>query len=106
MIENTLIAEPFADTSLLRFRQLSRMASFVHAITVKPWNMAPHRQTDREQVIRRRQQVCQYLGLSFDRLTAPDQIHSNHVLRVSAGDVGAGRLGREASAESEGKAGR
>jgi len=88
--------ERFLNAELLRFPGLAGFERLAHAITTKPLNMAPHRHEGcRQQAIDYRRLVCEHLGLSFDRLTAPDQIHSHHVLRVTAADVGAGRVGRE-----------
>src|SRR5215470_11477738 len=89
------LVESFEDTQLLRFHSLADRTGLVHAITTKPWNMAPHRGPQSDRALDRRRRLCQHLGLDFDRLTAPDQIHSNHVLRVEPRDVGAGRLGRD-----------
>lgn len=93
--EIPLILERLEDGELLRFGGLSRLPGLVHAVTTRPWNMAPHRGPQRELAIARRQRLCKHLGVPFDRLTAPDQIHSHHVVRVEAADVGAGRLGRD-----------
>src|ERR1044071_8887170 len=80
---------------LLSFPRLASLDRLVHVITTRPWNMAPHRDAERETCIARRRRVCEYMGMPFERLTAPDQIHSHHVLRVTDDDVGRGRLGRE-----------
>lgn len=90
-----LLSEKFEDIELLRFPALSRFDGLSHAITTQPWNLAPHREVDRERSIERRRRLCHQLGMPFDRLTAPDQIHSHHVLRVLPSDVGSGRMGRE-----------
>ncbi len=87
--------EAFADTQLLRFESLADCPGLVHAVTTRPWNMAPHRGPQAELAVERRRRICEHLGLDFERLTAVDQIHSHHVLRVGPGDVGAGRFGRE-----------
>lgn len=90
-----LIVEPLADSQLMRFLGLSGCAELVHAITTRPWNMAPHRGPQAELALARRAQLCRHLGLDFERLTAAEQIHSHHVLRVRPEDVGAGRTGRD-----------
>src|SRR5207244_1899106 len=92
-----LKAEPFRDTSLLHFPDLDQIEGLAHAITTRPWNMAPHRGPDADRALERRRLICEHLGFSFERLTAPDQIHSGHVLRVIETDVGAGRLGRDSA---------
>lgn len=90
-----LSAESFDDTHLLRFPRLAAFDRLVHVVTMKPWNMAPHRGPQREMAVERRRRICVHLGVPFERLTAPDQIHSHHVLRVEPRDVGAGRDGRD-----------
>ncbi len=90
-----LLAEPLEDTSLLRFEHLAAIEGFSHAVTTRPWNMAPHRGPQADRAGQRRRQVCARLGLPFESLTAPDQVHSPHVLCVSPSDVGAGRDGKE-----------
>lgn len=89
-----LVSEPFEDTVLLAFHALRRIPGFAHCITTQPWNMATHRGPQSDQAVQRRRRVCEHLGLPFDRLTAADQIHSAHVLRIVPGDVGAGRADR------------
>jgi len=89
-----LTAEPIEDTSLFRFPALACIDGFAHAVTSRPWNMATHCGPDTERAVERRQKVCRHLGLAFENLTAADQIHSPHVLRVLPSDIGAGREGR------------
>ncbi len=89
-----LTTEPFEDTSLLFFPLLRRVAGFVHAVTTRPWNMATHRGPHTELALDRRRRLCEHLGLPPANLTATEQIHSAHVLRVLPSDVGAGREGR------------
>ncbi|HVP12851.1 MAG TPA: polyphenol oxidase family protein [Phycisphaerae bacterium] len=91
----TLAVEPFADTSLLSFPSLSSIGGFSHCITTRPWNMAVHRGPDSDQAVDRRRRICRKLGLPFENLTAADQIHSAHVLRVLPTDRGRGREGRD-----------
>lgn len=88
------LVEAFENTELLRIPSLAEIDGFAHAITTRPWNMAPHHGPDRGLAVERRRSVCRHLGLSFDRLTAPEQIHSGHVVVVTEADEGAGRWGR------------
>ncbi len=83
------------DIQLLRFRSLDEIPGFAHAVTTRPWNMAPHRGPDSEDAVDRRRRVCEALDLQFDRLTAPQQIHSGHVISIRDRDVGSGRFGRD-----------
>lgn len=92
-----LFEEPFEDTHLLTFPALQRIPGFVHAVTTRPWNMAPHQGPQADLAVARRRRVCEHLGLSFEQLTAAEQIHSGHVLRVLPADVGAGRNGRDSA---------
>ncbi len=89
-----MLSQPLEDTALLRFPGLAADHGLIHAVTCKPWNLAPHRGPDRERAVERRQRVCAALGLDFDRLTAAEQIHGPHVVRVEESDVGAGRFDR------------
>jgi len=93
----TLRAEPVEDGYLLTFPSLSGIPGFAHAVTTRPWNMAPHQGPQAERAVERRRRVCDHLGLPFERLTAAEQIHSGHVLRVLPSDVGAGREGRDSA---------
>jgi hypothetical protein len=95
MVPVEMTAEPLDDTHLLRFPGLSRFARLAHAVTIRPWNMAPHRGDQADRAIARRKRICDYLGVPFDRLTAPDQIHSHHITTIEDEDVGAGRTGRD-----------
>jgi len=88
-----LAVENFEDTQLLRWPHLAAAPGFAHAVTTRPWNMAVHRGPQAEQTVARRRRLCEHLGFDFERLTAPNQVHSPHVLRVEPGDVGAGRDG-------------
>lgn len=90
-----LSSRPLEDTALLSFPQLDQIDGFVHAFTTRPWNMSPHRGPDAHLAVDHRRRICGHLGLPFDNLTAPDQIHSPHVLRVLPSDIGAGREGRD-----------
>jgi YfiH family protein len=86
-----LASEPFHDTALLRFPALAAIPGFAHAVSTRPWNLSLHHGPDREQAVMRRRLICEHIGLPFDRLIAANQVHSPHVLRVTACDVGAGR---------------
>jgi len=90
-----LASSPFHDTALLSFPAFNAIPGFAHAVTTKPWNMAAHRGPDADRAAGRRRAICEHLGFPFEKLTAPDQIHSAHVLRVLPTDVGAGRFGRD-----------
>lgn len=86
-----LVIEAFQDTQLLRFEALNAIPGFAHVITTRPWNMATHRGEFAGLAAERREAICRHLGFSFSRLTAANQVHSPHVLRVRREDVGAGR---------------
>lgn len=92
-----LLVEVFEDTQLLRFPGFDAIPGFIHAITTRPWNMAPHRGPDADRAVERRRRICEHLGFDFEKLTAADQIHSGHVVRIGPGDVGAGRFGRDSA---------
>ena len=79
---------------LLCFESLAGQAGLVHAVTTKPWNLAPHRGPDRHQAVENRQRLCAALGLEYEKLTAASQIHGPEVLCVAEADVGRGRDGR------------
>ncbi len=87
-------AESLDDTTLFRFPALAGIPDFSHAVTSRPWNMATHCGPEVELAVARREKVCRHLGLAFENLTAAEQIHSPHVLRVGKSDIGAGREGR------------
>jgi polyphenol oxidase len=74
---------------------LSAIEGFACCVTTRPWNMAPHRGPESHLAVARRKQVCDRLALPFENLTAADQIHSAHVLRLLPSDKGRGRDGRE-----------
>jgi len=94
-LATSLLIEAFEDTQLLRFSNFDAIPGFVHAITTRPWNMAPHRGPEADQAVDRRRRICAHLGFDFDKLTAADQIHSGHVVCIGPPDVGAGRFGRD-----------
>lgn len=89
MLEHT-----YGDIRLLAFDRLSQEAGLAHAITTRPQNYAPHRGEGREHAVHSRQEVCRILGLCYDRLTSPAQVHGADVLAVDESDIGCGRDGR------------
>lgn len=90
-----MISQTCGDVTLLRFERLSGQAGLAHAVTTKPRNYAPHRATDRDAAIASRRRVCEILGVSFEKLTSPSQIHGGEVLPIEDVDIGRGRDGRE-----------
>jgi YfiH family protein len=90
-----LYSRPIDDSALLSFRHLDAIDGFVHAFTTRPWNMSPHRGPHSFLALERRRRICEELGFPFANITAPDQIHSPHVLRILPSDIGAGREGRD-----------
>lgn len=89
-----LTSHPLEETALLSFPHLAGIDGFVHAVTTRPWNMSPDRGPEADVAVERRRKVCEALGLHFEKLTAPDQIHSPHVVCVGPDDVGSGKDGR------------
>ncbi|MBX3395276.1 MAG: laccase domain-containing protein [Phycisphaerae bacterium] len=89
-----LIETALEDTTIFLFPALARLDGFSHAVTSRPWNMATHCGPDADRAVERRRKVCDFIGLPFNHLTAADQIHSPHVIRVNPSDCGAGRDGR------------
>lgn len=92
-----LEATSYQDTCFFRFPALGAIPGFAHLITSRPWNMATHCGPETDRAITRRRIICAHLGLPFDRLTAPEQIHSPHIVEVLPSDAGAGREGRHAA---------
>ncbi len=90
-----LAATALEDTTIFQFPSMQSIPGFGHAITSRPWNMATHCGPETEKTIERRRKVCEFVGLSFEKLTAADQIHSPHVLPIESCDIGAGREGRD-----------
>lgn len=85
------------EITLLQFDTLAEREGLRHAITTRPLNMAPHRGPQREQSVAWRKRVCSIMGLDFDRLTSPAQVHGGLILSVGEDDVGRGRLGRDSA---------
>lgn len=90
-----MISESFEDVTLLRFERLSREPGVGHAVTTRPQNYAPHRGQGAEAAVANRRRVCEILGVKFERLTSPAQVHGGEVLPVEAADIGRGRDGRD-----------
>ncbi len=82
------------DCILLRFPGLAGFDGLAHAFAAKPGNFAPHRGPGREHAVDHRRAICRTLGVDFDRLTSPQQVHGAEILSVEDADVGAGRFGR------------
>lgn len=89
-----MLETELADTRLFQFESLNQIPNFHHVVTSKPWNMATHIGPETEKALDRRRRVCEFTNLPFDRLVAPDQIHSPHVVRITSADAGRGRDGR------------
>jgi YfiH family protein len=83
------------ELTLLQFENLSRDPVVAHALTTRPHNYAPHRGPDRDRAVYWRKRVCEALGLPFEKLTSPEQVHGADVLAIADEDVGCGRDGRE-----------
>lgn len=87
------------DLNLLHFESLVGLPGLAHAVTAKPQNYAPHRGPGREMAIHWRKRVCDILGVPFDSLTSPEQVHGGEVLPLEPGDVGRGRDGRQTAVQ-------
>ncbi len=92
-----MIEANLSGCDVLCFPRLAVQTGLVHAVTLRPWNMAPHRGPDAHRAIERRRALCRALGLDFDRLTAPAQIHGADVLPIEPADIGRGRDGRDSA---------
>lgn len=90
-----MIERTHGDLTLLHFAGLNAQPGLVHAVTTRPQNYAPHRGVGREEAVRWRRRVCEILGVSFERLTSPEQVMGSDVLRVEEADIGCGRDGRQ-----------
>lgn len=82
---------------LFQFEHLADQPLVRHAVAARPCNYAPHRGPGCEEAIIARQNVCQSLGLAYEKLTSPSQVHGPQVLPVQVADVGRGREGRSTS---------
>ena len=89
-----MIQKSYGDLTLLHFEGLWGKEGLAHAVTTRPQNYAPHRGVGRADAIRWRRRVCEILGVRFESLTSPQQVHGGEVLRIEAEDVGCGRDGR------------
>ena len=87
-----LTSRPLHESAVLSFAALDAIRGFRHAITTKPWNMSLKTGPQIELAAQRRRLICEHLGLSFDRLVAPNQIHSPHVVKIQEADAGAGSI--------------
>lgn len=77
-------------------------AAVVHAVSTRyggvskpPYdsmNLAMHVGDDTADVVENRRRFLGWLGLDFDRLTTPNQIHGDMIRRVGEGEAGRGRL--------------
>jgi len=90
-----MIGERRGDFLLFYFERLAQEPQFVHALAAGKANFAPHRGLGREQAVHWRGEVCSHLGMLFERLTSPAQIHGNLILKVEKQDEGRGRFGRD-----------
>ncbi len=89
-----MLSTSHASLTLLHFDRLSREPGLIHAFTTRPQNYAPHRGSGRDHAVDHRRRVCEILGLDFDKLTSPEQVHGGEVIAVEASDIGCGRDGR------------
>jgi len=89
-----MIERSHGDVTLLSFASLAAIPRLVHAVTTRPQNCAPHRGIACEEAVHWRKRVCEVLGMSFESLTSPEQVHGADVLALEPGDVGRGRDGR------------
>lgn len=89
-----MIERSHGDVTLLSFESLEAVPRLVHAVTTRPQNYAPHRGSGREEAVHWRRRVCEVLGMPFESLTSPEQVHGADVLSLEPGDVGRGRDGR------------
>jgi len=92
-----MIEDSIGELRLLRFERLSEADVVVHAVTTRPQNMAPHRGVGRERAIYWRKQVCEVLGVQYERLTSPQQVHGPDIVSIEDHDIGRGRDGRESA---------
>lgn len=86
-----------AGMTLLQFERLAREPGLVHGFTTRPQNYAPHRGIGAEGAVDARHRACELLGVSFDRLVSPQQVHGAELVVVTSSDVGCGREGRDSA---------
>lgn len=79
------------------FDSLVNQPGLVHAFASRPCNYAPHRGPGADGAIAARRAVCAQLGVSFDRLTSPSQVHGAEVVAVNEDDAGRGAEGRDSA---------
>lgn len=89
-----MLTRACANNFVMVFPALAEEAGVVHAFTMKPWNMAPHRGAGADRAVEHRRRVCELLDVDFDQLTSPSQVHGAEILCVEDADIGRGRLGR------------
>jgi len=89
-----MIERSHGDVTLLRFERLAAEPGVVHAVTTRPQNYAPHRGAGRDRAIHWRRRVCEILGVAYERLTSPSQVHGADLLPIEELDIGCGRDGR------------
>lgn len=89
-----MIEKAVGNQRILQFEQIASLPGVVHAVTTKPANMAPHRGQHNDQALAWRRELCDGLGLSFDRLVSPEQVHGAELIAVNESDAGCGRDGR------------
>jgi YfiH family protein len=83
--------EERGDVPLCTSAWLASQPGLVHAFTRRGYNMSLHAGPHFESSGRRRRDLCEILGLDFDRLTAARQIHGAEVVPVDRTLAGAGR---------------
>ena len=76
---------------LWRSELLASQTGLRHALTLAGANLSLSGGPDRAEVVTRRRDVCNGLGLSFEKLTAARQVHGCEVLPVDPDMIGAGR---------------
>ena len=90
-----MIERSHGDVTLLSFESLEAIPRLVHAVTTRPQNYAPHQGSGCEEAVHWRRRVCDILGMPFESLTSPEQVHGADVLTLEPDDVGHGRDGRQ-----------
>jgi len=92
--------------TLLQFKHLAAFDRLIHAVTTNrppdedsrgPFNLADHVGTGRERAVEARKRLTKHLGLSFERLTIPQQVQAGRIAVVDRQQAGRGRGGRRDS---------
>ncbi len=83
--------ENVAGISLARSTMLAQAPALVHGFTLAGFNMSLQSGPDPANTPRRRQQLCQALGLDFAKLTGAVQVHGAEIVPVDETLAGAGR---------------